>query len=344
MKRLFNSILVIITFLSSTNIYSQARYGAGPLHIKIIENGQFREVSLSRKEIQEIPSDSVKAPNLPGTEDVTWVGAPLTSILKRAGVEISNLSKLVASSPDGYVSVFTGSGLKAIETGLCAYRISEMATFPENLGGLRLVYPNERGMYWVNSPSKIVVHIGSIDNKKRSLTIRSLKSSSLNKLTIPGNNGKHIFIAELFKNLKLPAGSFHILTRDSLFREYDNGPLFEKIQLCQWEDETWSIGGEDVPEGLKTLDIFYIQIENHGILLKSLNEKEAILWENKIIRSLIEPGINKEECGLTIFKQDGYSHPSLKQRFWIKDKWSFARLIEEEYKNIGHLDFLELTW
>lgn len=333
-------ILTSVTVSAS----AQHRFGQGPVVIKILEKNQTREISLSREAIHAMPVDSARGRSMPGEPEQTWIGAPLRSVLAAAHVNVKKLRKLVVAAPDGYVSVLTGKRLKGIETGICAYAISGEATFPESLGGLRLIFPDQRGMYWVNSPCKMVAHVGPPPKTARSLKLYSLASPTLKRVTRPGANGRRIHMSRLVNLLAPRAEAFHVLSRDSLWREYEMGKLISKMRLDAWEDSTWSIGGKTVPEGLKTLDLFYFQIGGHGVILKDLSAQEEALWMDRVIAPLIGRDRDRAEIAVIAVKKDGYRHPSLLQRHWIGGRWTLARLLAEEYTKTEGLDYLEMTW
>jgi len=323
---------------------AQSNFGQGPIVIKILEGENTRVVQVSRDQIFSMPVDSARGRSMPGEPEQTWMGASLRSVLTAADINIKKLRKLVVAAPDGYVSVLTGKRLHGIETGVCAYAISGEAVFPENFGGLRLIFPDQRGMYWVNSPNKMVAHVGPPPKTARSFRLYGLSSPTVKRVLRQGPNGERIRMAGLLKRMAPKAESFHVLSRDSLWREYEAGKLVAKMRLDAWEDSTWSIGGQGVPEGLKTLDLFYFQVGSHGLILKTMNAQEEALWMERVIVPRIGRDADRAEIAVTVVKKDGYRHPSMLQRHWIGGKWTLARLLAEEYQKTDGLDFLEMTW
>ena len=319
-----------------------ASYGQS-VAFKIIQDGQVKELNLTQAQIKTLPQDSATVRTKPGQPLQTWYGARLSAVLKKVGVDPSKLGKLVVSAPDGYVSVLTGKRLKSVNTGLLAYRLKGEAVFPEKFGGLRLVYPDERAMYWVNNIDRVVAQYGSAETPGR-FRLYPITSPTVSPLVERGGEGGRIAMAQVVKTLAPKATCFHVLSRDSLYREYDVGRLLSKLFLLSSPDSTWRVDGPDVPPGLKTRDVIYLQVGEHGLFLKPPTSAEFRLWRNTAFKSEWGSGLDKSECGVNVVKADGYRHPSMKQRHWILGKWSLERLIQEEFADERPLNYLEFAW
>ena len=338
MKRTLYSLLFILIGIASASAQE------GVVRFKLIKDGKVVESSLTHDQIKALPQDTASLRSKPGQPLYTWTGAPLSAVLKAAGIDPAKLGKLVISAPDGYVSVLTGKRLKSVQTGLCAYALKGEAVFPEKFGGLRLIYPDERAMYWVNGFDRVVAQEGSAKDAPQLFRLYAPESPTVAPLMERGGSGGRISLAKALETLAPKATCFHILSQDSIYREYDVGPILSKLYLLASTDSTWRIDGPDVPAGLKTREVLFLEMGENGLFLKKPTAAEIKLWRDMAFKAQYGGGLDKSECGVMVVKADGYRHPSMKQRHWILGEWPLERLIHEEFMDDRPLDYLEFAW
>lgn len=233
------------------------------------------------KTIKRLPLDSALTVKKDDGSEITWIGANLCSLLQeRLNISCESITRLAVSAPDGYASVVSGELLPALARAICAYQLRPGEEWSGSYGYARLIFPGLRGMYWVNSPNKMVITIGKIQkllHHYQCYFLDQKKFSSLIKADLKGN--LYTVIDNLLVELKLPQNSFRVLTADGLFREYPQNEINRYFVFQKQQSGNWEINGINIPHGLKTRQVFFLSSGNNGIFLKELTHDEQQTWE-----------------------------------------------------------------
>ncbi|MCI0494129.1 hypothetical protein L0Z72_03910, partial [candidate division KSB1 bacterium] len=158
-------IMILMTILSGAFYQDKSNIEKSPGFFVEIRNdsepGIIKEVFIDMISIRELPIDSVSIKDSEGKPDREWIGVNLCLMVEqKLNLSCNQIKKISISAPDGYVSVISGELLSALETGICAFQIKGEANWPKKYGYMRLLFPQLRAMYWVNSPSKMIIELG----------------------------------------------------------------------------------------------------------------------------------------------------------------------------------------
>lgn len=301
---------------------------------------------ISYEMIRNLPVDSAltSVKNEPVTR--TWLGVNLCKLLETINISCEKIYNLSISAPDGYSSVLSGELLSALRTAICAYRVQNQKGWNEDYGYMRLIFPELRGMYWVNRPHKMVVIIGEDHQTLHHYHCYFLNNEQLSQLLkkdLKGNT--YLIIDDLLVELNLPQNGFQVLTADGLFREYPGSNEINRYFILQkGADGTWEMNGINVPQGLKTRQVIFLSSGNNGVFLKALNKAEQIKWESLFWQRFVGKEFPLADLRMElILKKDQNIISELIGQF-RNGEISLYQLFEKEQKNMANLDYFNLTW
>lgn len=309
------------------------------------EPGKIIDIFIDVASLADLPTDSVTIKDSEGKPDRVWIGVNLCSILeKKLNLSCSQINKISISAADGYVSVISGELLSALETGMCAFGIKGEAKWPAKYGYMRLLFPQLRAMYWVNSPHKMIIDLGEAQHASTHYLFYFVENenvASLIKTDLKDN--PYIAIADILLSLDAPQHSFRILTQDSLFREYGANDINRRLVLQQEPSGTWKMTGIAVPLGLKTRKIFLITVQNKVLFLKPLSAAEPEVFYTSYIQNMVKNIPDHSEMTLEIVLHDGKSIPVQKLKPSREGVQNLYRSIERHRKNYKNIDHIVLT-
>jgi hypothetical protein len=301
-------------------------------------------ISIETIKIQ--PADSVLT-NLKNRQTIrAWYGANLCQLFKSAlNISCDRIQKLSISAADGYTSVLSGELLTSLPTAICAYLTKNQKDWSENYGYMRLIFPALRNMYWVNSPKKMIITIGEDQNPVHQYQFYFLDSERLNNLIKQGLKGNPYFVIDdLLVELNLVRQNFHVLTTDGLYREYPPNEISRYLLFQKQQTGYWQINGVNVPDGLKTKNVFFLSSGNAGIFLKNLNNEEQQLWERLFWQPLQRETFLVNDLKVELILNDG-RNISLKLTSQLSnDKLSFCNLLEKEWNEHRDIDNVIVSW
>jgi hypothetical protein len=347
-----NIIIFLFIFLSfRSQIYramSQTPKGNKGLWIEVYDKHSQDPVSknfISFETINNLPVDSAltKIKNEKTTR--TWFGANLCELLETINISCEKIQKLSISAPDGYTSVLSGELLSSLRTAICAYQIQNQTDWNENYGYMRLVFPDLRNMYWVNSPNKMVITIGENEKFLHQFQFYFIDSEKLSKLIKKDlKENPYLAVNDLLIELNLPQNNFHVLTSDGLFREYPNNDINRYFVLQKQESGNWEINGISVPHGLKTREIFFLSSGNKGIFLKELTDYEQRKWEHIFWQPLVGENFSVKFLTIELVLSDG-SKISLELTNKLSEKqFPLYQILKNEQKRHLNIDYFVVSW
>ena len=306
------------------------------------EPGIIKEAFIDMASIRELPIDSVSIKDSEGKPDREWIGINLCLLLeKKLNLACNQIKKISISAPDGYVSVISGELLSNLETGICAFEIKGEAKWPPKYGYMRLLFPQLRAMYWVNSPDRMIIELGEAQQASEHYAFYFWENENFNcliKKDLKGN--PYIAIADILVNLDSFQSPFRILTEDSLFREYGAHDINHRLVLQQEPSGAWKMTGIAVPLGLKTRKIFLITIQNKALFLKPLSAAEQSIFYSSYVQHILKNLPAHADMTLEIVHHDGRRVPAQKLKPSIEDGQNLYRAIDQQrkiHKNIDHV-------
>jgi hypothetical protein len=239
------------------------------------------------------------------------------------------------------VSVISGELLSALETGICAFQIKGEAKWPAKYGYMRLLFPQLRAMYWVNSPSKMIIELGEAQQASERFEFYFMDSENFQSLIRKDLKGNpYIAIDDILINLDASQQSFRILTQDSLFREYGANDINRRLVLQQEPTGVWKMTGIAVPLGLKTRKIFLITAQNKALFLKPFSAAEQEIFYMNYLQNIVKNIPDPAEMALEIVLLDGRSVLVQKIIPSIEEAQNLYRTIEQQrtiYQNVDHV-------
>jgi hypothetical protein len=147
---------------------------------------------ISYEMIRNLPVDSALTSVKNETVTRTWLGVNLCKLLETINISCEKIQNLSISAPDGYSSVLSGEPLSSLRTAICAYRVQNQKEWNEDYGYMRLIFPELRGMYWVNRPDKMVVIIGEDHQTLHHYQFYFLNNEQLSQLLKKDLKGKSL--------------------------------------------------------------------------------------------------------------------------------------------------------
>ena len=298
------------------------------------------------EKIKTQPFDSVLA-NLKNQQTTrTWYGANLCQLFKAVlNICCEKIQKLSISAADGYTSVLSGELLTSLPTAICTYPTKNQKGWNANYGYMRLIFPELRNMYWVNSPEKMIITIGEYQNPVHQYQFYFLDSKRLNNLIKQDLKGNPYFIIDdLLVELNLAQQNFHVLTIDGLYREYPPNEISQYLLLQKQQTGYWKINGVNVPDGLKTKNIFFLSSGNTGIFLKNLNNREQLLWERFFWQPLQKETFSVKDLRVELILNDGRRISSNLTSQLSTDKLSLCTLLEKEWNKHRNIENVIVSW
>ena len=306
------------------------------------EPGIIKEAFIDMASIRELPIDSVSIKDSEGKPDREWIGINLCLLLeKKLNLSCNQIKKISISAPDGYVSVISGELLSALETGICAFKIKGETKWPPKYGYMRLLFPQLRAMYWVNSPDRMIIELGEAQQASEHYAFYSWENENFNcliKKDLKGN--PYIAIADILVNLDSFQSPFRILTEDSLFREYGAHDINHRLVLQQEPSGAWKMTGIAVPLGLKTRKIFLLTVQNKVLFLKPLSVAEQEVFHTSYVQNIVKNFTDLSNMSLDIVLRDGKRVPAQTTKSSIEDGQNLYRAIDQQrkiHKNIDHV-------
>ncbi len=339
MKR--NSIYFLFGLIGLLSIGKSAAIASDGFFVEIVNKlspDKSMKMFIDFEKIKmQAPDSAITASKTKG-RDVTWIGTNLCQFLQNElGVNCTDIKKISVSAPDGYTSVLTGELLSALKTGIFAFRIQGENDWPEDFGFMRLIFPELRGMYWVNGPDKISITVGETaqptDKTIRFHFLNNPRFSHILKTDFNGNS--NFAVTDLFDALGLSNSSFRIMTSDGLFREYPIHEINQHIIFQQEKEGTWNLTGVSVPNGLKSRHIFFLFSQHAGIFLCDLTIDQQSLWMNEFWKK--EMGIT---LGLRMSKKlsDG-TIESIPLNAGEGNEINYYEMFQSEIRKQGNIDF-----
>jgi|GEM_PF-2427879 len=256
------------------------------LMIKVLDGrneNQITEKFISFKTLKAFPQDSVLARGRSEDPERIWIGTPMKAVLESLNIDWQAIQKFSISAPDGYMSVLTGDMLKDLEHGLFVYQIQDMHQFPEQYGGMRVLFPNLHAMTWVNGPDQIIIQIEERESANNPYLIYPPNHKIFYHLTKFQSENPRLMLKDILASYGFSHENFYVLTRDSLYRAYQMNKVIQHMQISRDSDMRWAIDGVNVPTGLRTHDIVYLSSQHAGLLLKEFTNKEWQIWAHKVI-------------------------------------------------------------
>lgn len=302
---------------------------------------------ISFETIKTLPVDSAltKIKNEKTTK--TWFGANFCELLETINVSCQKIQKLSISAPDGYTSVLSGELLSSLKTAIYAYRAQNQTDWNENYGYMRLIFPDLRSMYWVNSPNKMVITLGQDHQTVHHLQFNFVDNARLSQLIKKDLKGNPYFVIDdLLVELNLPQNDFHVLTADGLYREYPENEInrYLILKLNQQQDGNWEINGINVPHGLKTRELFFLSSGNKGIFLKELTDDEQQKWENIFWQPFVGENFSVKDLIIEKVLSDR-NKISLELTNKLSDKQlPLYQLFKNEQKRHQNIDYFVVSW
>jgi len=271
---------IIIILLFTNFVFARDQHKTG-IHI-IIKNESSQDqqafVTLSTLRSYEIDSVWIDSPE----RVKMWRGVRLCDVLGgELGVECQDIVKLVVSADDGYSSVISDDLLNGLENGMCAFPLTENSPWDEKYGYMRIIFPDLRRMYWVSSPTKVIITLGHGKIHSESLKFYTLSSHIFKKIIEKDLRGIDYFAYEdLSLTLVDDVIDFTVLSRDSLLRNYSvTKNISKKLLFHKRSDGTWGIDGIDIPPGLRTRHIISVILGMNHVFLKEFTEHEHHVWK-----------------------------------------------------------------
>ena len=348
MKKVIFLLLICITLnLQINKIFSQQTKDKLGFWIEVIDENSKNLISktyIHIKQIKKLPLDSAITSVKNEKTIQTWYGANLCELFETVDVSCEKIEKLSISAPDGYTAVFSRELLSDLKTAICAYKIKSGNEQREDCEYLRFIFPKLRSMYCVNNPNEIVITIGQNQSTLNRYQIYFLDNKKLSRLTKKDSKGTpYLVIDDLLFELDLPQNSFHVLTSDGLFREYPQNEINRYFILQKHESGAWELNGINVPNGLKTRDVFFLSSGNKGIFLKELTEDERQKWENIFWLPIIAENFSLADLRIELVRNDNLMTLSKLTNSLKEGNISLYQLFEDEKKNYSDIEFFMIT-
>lgn len=309
-------------------------------------NDQVTRQFLSFETIKNDPIDTVLTEVKNEKTKRTWLGANLCELLnKRLNISCNKIISLSITAPDGYTSVLSGDLLFALRTAICAYRLQDQDQWNENYGYMRLIFPELRGMYWVNSPEKIVITIGDKESLYHQYQFYFVENKKFNALINSDlKNNSYFVVDDILVELNLAQNSFSVLTSDGLFREYPANDINRYFLLEKDENGYWQINGINLPSGLKMKQICFLSSGNKGIFLKNLNKQEKDIWERLFWKYFIGDTFSTQNFMLEIVFNNGKRMLSNSTDLFVEGKATIFEVFEKEWSQNVDIAYLKVSW
>ncbi|MBN1153975.1 hypothetical protein JXB12_03560 [candidate division KSB1 bacterium] len=334
-------IIPLILLFLMPYLYAQDNNVAG-MHV-IIDDGstQGREAFVPFSTIRSGEVDSV---SIDSPESVTmWTGIRLCELIKtQLQVDCQDIVKLTISADDGYSSVISDDLLRSVHDGLCAFQLTDSSPWEISYGYMRIIFPDLRRMYWVNSPTKMIITLGKKKTTHESLIFRFLDNKNFQSIMKQDLTGVDYFAFEdLVFTLQTKTNNFTVVTGDSLIRDYHvSDELNKRLLFHHSDDDGWEIDGIDVPLGLKTRHISAIIIGGNHIFTKRLSEQEQNMWATLYLDRVIEKN-EIQTSGIIHMILTDYNNKLCHENIdWI-DGLNFYELIESKFQQNESLDYIE---
>jgi len=296
--------------------------------------------------IQNFTVDSVFTPIKNKNTTRKWFGANLCKLLlKVSDVSCEQIHKLSISAPDGYTSVISGELLSSISTAICAYEAKNTEEWNDGYGYTRLIFPELRTMYWVNSPDRIVITVSETKDFPHHFQFNFIDTEKFSKLIKSDLKGNpYIVVDDILVELNDPHASFNILSTDGLYREYPKHAINRYLVLQKDKSETWNVNGINVPQGLKTKNIFFLSSNKKGIFLKPLDNDELATWENLFWQPIFNKISDKENLAFEFALNNGNTIRSTLNVKNISAQFSMYKFLEAEKRRYGNINHITINW
>lgn len=343
MKRMKNNLRVYI-WVGILFVAAAGRGCALPVDgflLQVEESGKskkWKDKFISLQDLKAMEQTSQKVRIKKEKSEHVWSGVAFIHLLELNSIPVDRIKRVFISAYDGYMAVLSSSNLQGLDRAILAVGIRGERRFPDKFGYMRIIFPDLMAMYWVNSPSRIKIILKEEITDSNSCDIYFSISSRIGKLLTDKNKFK---IGDLLKSVDRPGHRFHVLAQDSLFREYAVNRIIRNMVFQKEDEGTFKIGGVNVPTGLKTRRIFFLQTGDKSIFLKLLSQKEKELWEEKVWLEHIAGECPPEGGRLFLFFNDG-SESETDVRF--DSGVSLYNICKRKFARNPHLDFIRLKW
>lgn len=350
MKKIILFLFIYLTsFLPTGTAISQTSNEKEGFWIEVYNNNSTIPISknfISFAKIKTLPVDSASTMLKNQKTTRTWYGTNLCKLFESIlNISHGKIQKLSISAADGYTSVLSGELLASLPTAICAYLAQNKIDWNENYGYMRLIVPELRNMYWVNSPEKMIITIGEDLNPLHQYQIYFVdneKFHNLIKKDLKGN--PYLVIGDILVDLNLAQQNFHILTTDGLYREYPPNEINRYLLLQKQQAGHWQINGVNVPDGLKTKNIFFLSSGNAGVFLKNLNNEDQQIWERLFWQPLQGGTFSAMDLKIELMLNDGSRIPSNLISKLSKNKFSLYNLLEKEWNEHRDINYFIVSW
>ncbi len=345
MKILFMILMIILT--SSENQDQNNTDQKNGFYVEIRNESEAdtaQEEFINMASIRLFPIDSVSIKGSEGKPDRVWIGVNLCLLLeKKLNLACQKIKKISISSPDGYESVISGELLSALKTGICAFGIKGEANWPAKYGYMRLLFSELRAMYWVNSPTKMIIELGEAQSASKGYEFYFIDAENFNKIKRKDLKGNpYIAIDDILANLNMREHGFRLLTQDSLFREYGANNINRRLVLQQEPAGDWNLSGIAVPLGLKTKNIFLFATRNKVLFLKALSGSEQEIFYTGYVQSIFKDLPENAAITIETVLRDKERMPAEPVHLRIEEVPNLFRAIEEQQKNNKDFDHVLL--
>jgi hypothetical protein len=334
--------------LLTNNAISQTPVETGGFWIEVYDKHLQNPISKSYvtlETIQSLPIDSALTNVKNENTTITWYGARLCAILETLDISCKKIQKLSISAQDGYTSVVSGQLLSSLRIAICAYPIQSQTGWNENYGYMRLIFPSLRSMYWVNSPNKMVITMGQDHQTVHHFQFYFVDNEKLGQLIKKDLKGNlHIVINDLLVELNLPQNNFHVLTSDGLFREYPENKINRYLILNQQQAGNWEINGINVPDGLKTRQVFFLSSGNKGVFLKQLTDDEQQQWEHIFWQPLVGENFSVKDLTIKLVSNSGKRTVRKLNSKFNDENFSVYDFLIESRKEDLVFNYFEISW
>ncbi|MBN2414349.1 hypothetical protein JXO52_00830 [bacterium] len=284
MKHLYTAILVAFLLIMTAAAAEAVRRPAEGFILRVVSDPAGdgpREVFISGADLKQLKQTRVSVQGKPEDPVRTWTGTSLAAVLSAREVDPAAIRRLSVTASDGYMAVIEGDLLSGLGTAFCATGIEDEPVFPEKYGYMRLIFPDLPPMYWINDPVRIEVSLGTSAPAFPVLDLYFPESAPLRPLL---ESKRVIPLANLLAGAGADAGRFSVLAADTLLRPYESNTIIKYMVLLAEADGAYSIGGVNVPTGLKTKGIFSVTANRSVIFLKQLTAAERDIWSDLVWR------------------------------------------------------------
>jgi len=311
--------------------------------IEVIEEGAsapLQKKYISAKTIRNFPVDSIITTAKDKSENL-WTGANLCNLFAtELNIFCDQIKKIAISADDGYSSVLFDESLSHLKSGACVYQNRNNQKWLKEYGAFRIIFPELRAMYWVNDPRKITITLKTdslIENRFYFYFPEYLDQLNL-------INDEKISIENLLKSLEAKNLKFAIVAGDSLFREYIENSINQRMILEKEKGGTWKITGFKIPLGLKTTQIFCLIAGKKTVFLKELNKKEQQVWRDLFWKRTLLKWQSLKDLKVEVVLHYGEKYVSSLTKDYLSNRISLYELFQQERNSQQNIDCLIVSW